>query len=326
MGRATNDPNDYLAIGKQSARNTEATTFHFTKHLEGSEIEVEPDMESHREGGDGQQIGLVHRKFVKTDAKINTFARPEIAGIALGAVLGADSVNVVATAGGILADHTLTPAASQPYLTIEQRYADERERTVNNVCSQLEIEFTAGMPIKLEQTYLCGGTYRSPAVAQTPTRETAQPFFWPNASVVVTGASGAEVTKAKQTVKRNLDDDIITTGLNRSDLVSQSQDYDIDLTIKYENKTLYAEAQRKGGTHVPINPADIGTLGLDIFAAQGSHSLRLVNPVIPIMAAKINRLDPDGKTMYMDLGCIGWKGATHPFFAVVRNGATAPYA
>lgn len=320
-GRATNEPSNYIAIAVQSAKDVEGSNFYFLKHLEGSGFDVEDEVQREREGGDGQEIGFTYRSQSKGDGQLVANARVDWAGRALALIQGQDISSAVAS-GAILTRHTLIPSPTGPYFTTDQAWADEVERSTNDKMTQVEIEWEAGRPFKITGQFIAGGTVYERAAALTPARETGRPIMYPNASVVVTGADGGKMTKGKITVKRSLDDDIYTIGLNREDTVETAYDVDFEGTFKYENRTLYKRAKFGGGTQVPV---DLATLGVDIFNSRGSHSLRMVAPGLEIADVKVNRLDPDGKTMYADVSALSVKGATHSFFAEVFSSATQSY-
>lgn len=327
-GRATNDPANYIALGKQASKDTEATTFYFFKHLDGSGFEVDYDVQSERVGGDGQEVSFTYRSMVKADGAIVTYAWPEVTGRVLAAVCGQDTPSLVASsAGGMLVDHTIIPVASLPYFTVDQQWADMQERVSNAKITQVDIEFEAGRPFKLTANTLGGGTVYIPTLALTPARESGEPMFYPGASVTLAGAaSGAKVTKGKISIKRNVDDGIQTIGLSREDVVELNQDYTLDITAKYESKTLYQQAHFNGGTTVI---SDLATIALSLFqagpAGLSSQTMRLEMPLLEVTGAKVNKLDPDGKTVYLDIAAQSVKGATYPFWARVRNGATVGF-
>jgi tail tube protein len=320
-GQSTNQPGNYIALGLQSAKDTEATAFYFLKHLDGSGFDVDPDIERIREGGDGQEIGLSWRKLVKADGQLLANARPDVVGALLKGVLGNAALS--GTAAGPFADVTISPVASLPYYTVDQKWADEQERNTNVKITSLDIEFEGGMPLKLTAGIVGGGTSYRPTAALSPvTRESGKPIMYTLASVVLTGAAtGMKVTKGKISIKRNVDDGIQTTGLNREDVVELNADYDVDLTAKYEDAVAYRKAQYDGGSTVKI---DLATAALSYFNWQssGSGSLRMELPSLEVIGVKVNRLDPDGKTMYLDMSLSNVKGATHPFWAIVRHSGT----
>ena len=326
-GRATNEPGNYFCFGFQSAKDIEASTFHFLKHLDGTGFEVEDEVQAEREGGDGQEIGYRYRSQVKGDGAMVANARLETAGRMLAAIQGQETVAVVSPATTPATHtHTTTPKlGALPYLTVEQHWADMTERTINCKATQLEIEWEAGRPLKFTLQFISGGavSQRTGALL-TPVRETFRPVMYPGAIVVLTGATGAKMTKGKLTIKREIDDDIYTSNLYREDAVETAYDVDFEGTLKYEDKTIYERAWygAAGGTAVPVN---LSTLGLDLLAARGTQSLQLIAPGLEIGNSKVNKLDPDGKTMYLDFSAMSVKSATATLTTKVVNETAAAY-
>lgn len=326
-GRATNEAANYFAIGKQSAKDTEATTFLFLRHLDGTGLEMDTQVQAEREGGDGQEVGLVYKSAISMDGGAVANARAEFAGRILAYVLGADSVAAASGgASGAAQIHTAAPTAlgaSAPYLTVEQLFGDKIERVSNALPNELTIEGEAGRPIKLTANFVGGGTPYSrdaAASALTPTRESGDPFFYPGASVVIDGAGNTKITKFKSSIRRTLDEDIRTTQLFREDVVQLNFDSDLEFTLKYEDKTLYDKIQYGGGTYVPI---PLSTGSFKIYAETGSGTAQRffeINiPVHRYTGARVNKLDPDGKTCYLDVTAMGVKGATHQIFSRVQT-------
>ena len=322
--RPTNEPGNYFAFGFQSAKDTEASTFQFLRHLDGTGFNVQEQIESVREGGDGQEVGLRYKTAVTADGSGVANERPEVGHRLMVACLGADAISTATalgaatTASGVANEHLATPTAIPRYLTVEQFFADEVERSTNNFVTGVDIEFEAGRPLKVTAQFIAGGSSypRDVASVLTPTRESGPPFFYPGASVVLDGtATGYKVTKGKVSIKRNVDDAIRTTGLNREDVVALNFDVDVDLTVKYEDKTLYNKAHYNGGTQVPVDLATTA-LRLTSILGQGTSARQMEIGVnqLHITDAQVNKLDPDGKTMYLDFAGMGYKGATHQVY------------
>jgi hypothetical protein len=328
-GRPTNEPGNYFAIGKQSAKDTEATTFHFLRHLDGSGLELTEETESVREGGDGQEVGFHHKTAVSMDGDAVANARPEIAGRLLAYTLGADSatIGIPAAASGIAQQHFSVPTSSQPYLTVEQLFGDVIERVSNAQITGLSIEGEAGRPLKMTANMIGGGTpYRRDSVASalTPTREVGPPFFFPGASVVIDGAGNTKITKFKVGVARNLDTDIRTTQLFREDVVALNFDSDLEFTLKYEDNDLYDKVHYLEGTVISPDALGLATGAFKLFSGfnlgGGSQRFFEINvPLYQITQARVAKLDPNGKTMYIDVAGMGFKGATHQLFGRVQT-------
>ena len=311
-GRPTNEPLNYFAVGKQSAKDTEATTFHFLKHLDGTGFDVDPDIQAEREGGDGQEIGLRYRSFIKADGQMAVNARPQIAGRAFAYTLGGDTYASLAASYGT---HDMFPVASIPYTTVEQKYADVAERVINANFNELELAGEAGRPLKLNVGFVGGGSNyarNAAASALTPVRESGAPLFFPNATYRIDGTSSNKLTKFSLKVSRGVDDGIQTTGLTREDVVALNLSVDLEGTLKYEDATLYSKIEYNSGTIVPFR---LATGSFEIFVQDGSTALNVVLPLIEYTDAKVTKLDPDGKTMYIDFTAASIKGATYPISA-----------
>lgn len=327
-GRSTNEPSNYLAFGFQSSQTAEATTFHFLRHLDGSGADIDEQVESVREGGDGQEVGLRYKTAVTFDGSMVHNARPEISARLDAAALGSDTAGALpgnaSGASGVANAHTARPTSFLPYMTIDQLWADVLERGIGAQITGMTVEFEQGRPLKVTHEFLTGGSsYRRPtASALTPTRETGQPFMYPGASVIFEGAGASGVntkmTKGKITVTRNLDGDIRTTGLNREDVVGQTMDVSVEGTLKYESaSTLYDPVHYQvGGSQIPFDLAT-GAFRLTSRFGSGTQVREKTYGVnqFHYTQARVNKLDPEGKTMYIDFAGQGYKGATDQVFA-----------
>lgn len=324
-GWATNNPSDYFALGKQSAKGTEASTFIFLRHKDGTGLDGDEDVTSEREGGDGQEVGLRYKNLVKMDGAVNANARPQVALYLLGGVLGKTATVIGADGAGIPSTCVkirMVPNATLPYFTAEQRFADEIERVSDGKVVSVEISGEAGKAAVLSANFIGGGTpYRRDAAASslTPTREVGDPVFFPRGSYVLNGAGNTKITKFKASLKRNVDDGVQTTELFRDDVIELTADYDLDFTIKYEDKTLYDLIRYAGGSMVPLT-LTTGAFNAYMTNAAAGTLLRGVGvsfPLIQFAGAKVNKLDPDGKTVYLDVSAMTIKGATDSVIADV---------
>jgi hypothetical protein len=337
-GRVTNDPSNYFALGVQGAKDQEAGTFYFFKHLNGSGFDTTQEVSREREGGGGKEIALGYKTMVKPDGQVVAYARPDAAGRLLTYALGADTPSFIATvaAGVFLVNHLIQSGvnASLPYLTADQAWADMVERSTNNIVTDLSIEGEAGRPLKLTAQFISGGSVHVATVALTPARETSAPLMYPGASVSLAvtggadaGATSIEMTKFKIDIKNGVDDTIQTTGLNREDVIWETADYTLDGTLKYTDKAIWSEVYYGGGVGSQVQ-VGIATASFNFYTLLGqgaSNSLQMNMPLLQVSALKVNRLDPDGKTMFLDFTAGTIKGASPSLFANVVTGATASY-
>lgn len=310
-GRVTNDPTNYFAMGLQSAKDVDATTFYFLKHLDGSGFDVKVDVSSERVGGSGREIGLRYRTKVTADGQYLAYSQSDFTGRVLYAALGTPDVVTAGPSNASLQlyNHQLVSGASLlPYQTCEQGWADEVERTGNCMVADLKFEGEAGKPVKATVQFISGGTAHTQSAALTPTRESNEVLMVPGGSVLITatgnltngiGATSLQLTKWSAEIKNALDDAIQTVALNREDVLWLNADYDFDGTAKYINKAMWEAIDYGGGTQVPTGFLTNGAFTFYTAGPSGT-SLKLFAPFIEFTAVKVNRLDPDGKTMYLD--------------------------
>lgn len=330
-GRVTNDASNYFAIGIQSAKDVDATTFYFTKHLDGTGFDVAVDTSSERVGGSGREVGLRYRKKVTADGQYIAYAQPDFAGRVLAAALGQDTVT--ASAGGFYTHSIVSGASLLPYQTVEQAWADETERTTNCLISDLKIEGQAGMPVKLTAQFVTGGTPHTQSTTLSPVREAALPLMMPGGSAAITatgnltagvGATSLQITKWSTEIKNALDDAIQTVALNREDVLYLTADYDIDGTLKYINNAFWNAVQYGGATQVPTGALTSGQFFFYTPGASGG-ALTLFAPFVEFTSTKVNRLDPDGKTIFLDFVASTKNIGTQSFQATVLSGAATSY-
>lgn len=334
-GRSTAELQNYFAMGVQGAKDQDAGTFYYFKHLSGTGFDTTQEVSSEREGGAGREINLNYKTIVHADGQVAAYARPDAAGRLLTWALGMDtaSVLVASTANGALVRHTIVPGTQLPYLTADQGYADEVERTTNCLISDLSIEGEAGRPVRFTAQFVSGGSPHIGTAFLSPVREAGQPLMYPGASAWMTaaGALGAaassiELTKFRVEIRNGIDDGIQTTGLNREDLVWLTADFSIDGTVKYENNDLWDAINYGGGTQVPIA---LATGSFQFFTPHipsgGSQNMLVAIPLVEYTAVRVNRLDPDGRTMYLDFTGMTTKNATNSIYAQIVSAATGAY-
>lgn len=333
-GKATNDPNSYFAIGKQTAKATEAVTFVFAKQLDGSAFEVEKEIQREREGGDGQEVGLTYVSLVRGDGGLNINDRAVFAARVFAYVLGGDS-EATGVGNASLRKHTAFPQASLPYVTIDQRWNDEIERVVDGAFTGFTLEGEAGRPWKVTGNYISGGTIyqRDVASALTVVREGGKPFFYPGGSYVIdAGASYAnDLTKVRIEVTRGVDDAVQTTALTRDDVIPLNFDATVDATVKYTSREFYKKVKYNGGSQLL---QDLPTGSIDLTMVQqvpitgsvnGTGIQRIRMPLIEWTEARVNKMDPDGKTVYLDVVGMTVKGSTHAIWIETDNNEAGAY-
>ncbi len=334
-GRVTNDPSNYFAIGLQSEKDVDATTFYYLKHLDGTGFDVAVAASSERVGGVGREIGLRYRTKVTADGQFISYAQPDFLGRILAHALNQDTPTKAASNSAFTSwSHAINSGAStMPYVTVEQAWADETERTTNCLYSSIKLVGEAGKPVKATVQFVSGGTPHTQAAPLAPVREVAFPLMVPGGSAAITagpylagqtGASSLQITKWSVELKQQLDDNIQTTSLQREDMLWLNTDYDIDGTFKYINNAAWNQVQYGGSAYVPtglltngafyFNTANPSGLGMTLFA-----------PFVEMTGFKVNRLDPDGKTMYIDFVGATRNIGTQSLQCTVVSTASAAY-
>ena len=317
-GKATNEPANFFAIGVQGAFGEPVkTTFFYTKHLNGTGFDVESQFKAERIGGGGREVGLIYKNLIKADGSFVTYAYPEVTGRLFAYALGLDTV--ASKAGGIQEHKIVSGSATGlPYLTLVQKYADEAEIVTNIIGAELKFEGQQGMPLKITMPFFAGGSVYQlqggslTAYEAAVTRESHLPYMYPGASanVNVAAASGgsgkgptyesAELTKFTLGIKNNLDETIQTLALTRTDVVWETADYSLDGTLKYVDHEIWNKINYFGGSNTNLN---LATGTFDFFVSNISNAsaqLHIKVPIVTFGSAKLNRLDPDGKTMFLD--------------------------
>lgn len=333
-GRVTNDPANYFAFGIQSEKDKDASTFYYLKHLDGTGFDTSTAVSSERVGGSGREIGLRYRTKVTADGQYTAYAQPDLIGRVLTAALGTD-ILTASTVGKNVFTHTIYSGSSNtlPYQTVEQVWADEGERTANCLVSSAKLDGEAGKPVKLTAQFVSGGTPHRQGPPATPVREASFPLMIPGASVAIvasqpggqgTVASSLQVTKWSMEIKNQLDDSIQTVALNREDVLWLNADYEIDGTFKYINGEFWRQVVYGGGSQVPTGVLPVGQFYF-FTETPSAQSINLYAPNVEFTSLKVNRLDPDGKTMYVDFAGATRNVGTSSLQATVISGASTGY-
>lgn len=340
-GRTTNDPSNYLAVGIQAEKDVEASTFYFTKHLDGSGFDVEPEIASERIGGGGREVGLRYKTGIKADGQVVQYGWPDGTGRMLAWAGLLDEAPVIKATTAMVVEHFMRSGGTVlPYLTVEQNWADETERTSNAVVASLKLEGEAGHPIKFTEQFISAGTPRVATQLLVPARETGGPYMYPGASAVLeifspetaegapATATTSELTKWSLEIKNTLDDAVRTMQLQRADVPWENVDFDLDGTVRYTSKTIWQQIQFNGGRLGNRNFLATGAFTFftkPLYGAQATYTLEIKMPFIEFSGAKVNRLDPDGKTMYLDFTAMNIANATYSLQARVFTTATGAY-
>jgi hypothetical protein len=311
MAFSSNDPRNYLAIGKQSAKGTEATSFKFVRYLSGG-VNVAQESESIYTGGDGQDVGLVYKARVRPDGEFDTYAWPDqfayLSAYAMGSGVTPASVSDVE-----VATHIYTPNATIPYLTVEQAFGGGNaiDRVSDAIFSGLTIEGEAGMPWRISVPFVGGGTlyYRDGAAsALTSVIESGDPAMFAGGAVLIDAATSLDVRKFTYAFERNVDGDLFTNQMFRREVVPLTRGLTVNMEVVYQDPDLYKKVFYGAGSVVPFN------LATGAFHAErtltASQLLAVDVPNLRYMGVELNRLEPDGQTLIYNVSAQAVKAGT----------------
>jgi hypothetical protein len=317
MAFSSADPRNYIALARQANADTEATTgFKFLKYLGGSGVNIEDDNESIYEGGDGQDQGLHYRSRVRPDGSIELYARPDaftfLSAWALGSAAALGTSDAVGTS-------IFVPNATIPALTYEQAFAggNQIERVNAAYLTGWQVEGEAGAPWRMTLPVVGGGTpyFRDGAAsALSPVLESGDPAMYAGGAYLIvpssngTLATSLDVRRFSVNFARNVDDDLFTNQPFRRKVVALSRSLEVTFQVIFQDASLYKMVRWGGGSVIAANLATGAFRARRELAA--SQAMQIDVPNLRYTGLEINRLDPDGQTVVMDVSAMGVRAGT----------------
>ncbi|MHB8928760.1 MAG: phage tail tube protein [Bacillota bacterium] len=311
----------YIGMAKQALKGTAVAPSKFIKFLSAPKMAPVQDVSREPEGGSGRDDSLAVKIKHKHDGSFSCYARPDIAGFLLAMALGADSV-----AGAGPYDHTIVPADTLPWLTVEMQ-RQLVERIGDCKIESVDIEGESGKPIKLAVTFL--GTKTHIEAAPTATAyETEAPFVFTGAVFTINTVASTLIEKFKISIKNGLDGDIFTNAITRNDIVEHHRQVDVEFTAKFESADDYKKVYYGG--IAGVDPASSVFEGALIIAATygagaGARGLTITIPVLKYVSGPIDDLDPAGKTLNQEFVGFATKGTDPIITVAVKNNTTLGY-
>jgi hypothetical protein len=311
MGFSTADPRNYLGMARQTASGTEASAgFKFLKYLGGSGFNVELESESVYEGGDGQDQGLHYRSQTRADGSFEAYARPDMFTFLSAWALG--SAAAIGTSVGV-GTSIFVPNATVAYLTIEQAWGggNQIDRVSDGILTGIQVEGEAGQPWRVTVPFIGGATpyYRDGAAsALTAVLESGDPAMYAGGAYLINGATQLDIRRWSYNFERQVDADLYTTETFRRKVVPLTRSVEVNFQLIWQSQSLYRDIVYGGGSVVPQ------TLATGAFQARriltGSQMIGIDVPELRFTGVEVNRLDPDGETVVLDVSAMGVKGAT----------------
>ena len=322
------DPAGYLAVGMQSGLGSPQTTaakFRFAKYLSGTDAQPAIEVVDLREGGDGLDYGFTYKKSQKVTGALVVNGRPEIIGQLLPFVPGG------ATWGGASgpAVHTYhTSHASHPWATLQLAYpATSLVHFLSDVrFSGFTVEGNAGEPQKWTFPFV-GINHGASAAALTPTYYGDALWVFHNApSYIIDGTADSDITAYRFEMGLGLEE-LQSQAVTLDEIVVQNRDTNVEVTRRYEDPTLWKKINMGAG----VSPTtSVATGSFETYNEYGAgaalRSIDLVAPLVSWRGDALSEIDPDGKTVMETISGKALKGATHTFFAVLKNAHASAYS
>lgn len=316
MGYSSNDPRNYVAVARQVDANTEAPagSFKFLKYLGNTGIDIDQQVNSVYEGGDGQDQGLHYKQRINPNGQVVVYARPDqwtfLSAYAMGSGAAVPSV-----AAGGLASHVYTPNATIPFLTYEQAWGggNRIDRALSCILTGFQVDGEAEQPWQLTVPLIGGGTayYRDgSASALSPVVESGDPAMFAGGAYLIDGATSLDVRRFSLNFTRNVDDSLYTTAPYRRKIVPLTRSLSLDLQVIWQDQAYYQNILYggAGGSQVPFS------LATGAFHAErilGSSQYMAIDvPNLRYTGVQVNRLEPDGQTVVLDISAMGVKAGT----------------
>lgn len=315
----SNDVRSYVALGPQTAAGTPATTYTFSKWLDGSGIDHDRAVTVEREGGDGQDMNLAYVEHHFGGAQANQYLRPDIGLKIVAWALGQSSV--VATSP--VFQHEVIPQPDGRIVTYEQ-YAPGvaiGERMIDSQITELVVTHELGKPLRVNAQVVGGNTpeARVAASARTVAVEAEPPFMFHQGSIqiAIAGAAVADdtITGWTLTFTRNVDDAVQGVGLGRQGIPNLNREVSLEVTRRFTDPAAHQAVHYAGGS---VGAATVAT---GAFRANYAYNMQAANasnrvaefevPQFVVQGITRNTFEPDGQTVYETITAMAIKGPTH---------------
>ena len=328
MPVSSSDPNAFLAVGMQSALGTPQTTagkLRYAKYLSGTDVQPALEIVDLREGGDGLDEGFSYKKQQKAVGQIVLNARPELLGQLLSLVPGGASWD----GGSAPAIHTVhTGHASFPWATL---FVQHPGSTLPQMLTDVRftgftIEGRSGDPWKLTMPFVAiqhGASF----TALVPTYITEEPLLYQHSpTYVLDGTADSDITEFRITQGLGVEE-LQSQAVSLDEIVVQNRTTDVEITRRYEDATLWKKINM-GAAVSPTTSVATGSFrgGVAYGAGAALRQIDVYANLLSYRGLTLSELDPDGKTVMETISGKALKGATHAFFAIVKNGHASAYA
>lgn len=312
MAFSSNDPRNYVAVGRQADFDTAADSFKFVKYLGDSGVNIEQDAESIFEGGDGQDQGYHYRSRVRADGQITANVRPDVWTWAAAWSMG--SAAAVGTSAGV-GTSIYVPNATLPDLTIENAFAggNQIERAHAAKFTGWQLEGEAGGLWQLTLPFMSAGTpvWRDgQASALSPVLESGDPAQFAGGAYLINGGSTLDMRRFAINFERQVDADIYTNSVFRRKIVLLTRSIEVTGQVVFQNADLWRSI-KYGAANASVIGENLATGAFHVERKlAGSQLMAADVPLVRWTGADLNSLEPDGETLVVDFTGMAAKGAT----------------
>ena len=293
------DANSYLGIGKQSAKGTGVAPSMWIPYLGTMSANHGMGGDDVREAGAGLYQARARKTKHDPEGAGAFNARPTTAGKVLAWFLGADTIS-----GAGPYTHTLAPAATNTWLSVERNQSDEIiDRFVDAQIRKVTLSGEAGdLLLGFEWTSL---TAARQAAATSESYEAADPFQQDEAAYTIDGSSATNVASWSAELAWSLDEDVRLSKVTRDQLLKLN----ISATIKVK-QLIAAETDYRtvnygssGGSAPNKDFFNTGAFSVTYdngLATTNNRQLTLAFAKVSWKEAKLSDLNPDGETVYLE--------------------------
>lgn len=311
--RSTSSSAHYVGVGKQSVKGTGVSPTVFAPYQGDVDLDSGQDAADVREAGVGPYLARRMKTKHDPNGGFGMAVRPKTFAQFAAWFLGADA----SASAGSLYDHTATPAETNTPVSVEQAAGvsgDIIERFVDGYFKSLVLSGKGNEDVMSKfawfaltptwQSTAASPSYESGVSGSTP----GGPYRNHEAAFTIDGSSASNVESWEIGLEWKYDEDL------RLSKVTRGQTLKLELTGKVKVRQLIdastmVDDYRKGvygsttGTAADKNLFSAGSLVVALDNGLSSTNLRQLTVTLPAITWDKNdysKLNPDGKTMYLD--------------------------
>jgi hypothetical protein len=304
------DANNYLGIGKQSAKGTGVAPTLWLPYLGTMSANHGMGGDDVREAGAGLYVARARKTKHDPEGAGAMNARPSTAGKLLAWFLGADTIS-----GAGPYTHTLAPSATNTWLSIERNQSDEIiDRFVDAQLRKVVASGEAGGDLTIAFEYAALTAARQ-ASATSESYEAVDPFQQDEATYTIDGSGATDVASWSVEMAWGLDEDVRLSKVTRDQLLKLN----ISATIKVKQLIAAETAYRtinygsSGGSAPNKDFFSTGAFAVTYdngLATTNNRQLTFSFAKVAWKEGKLSDLNPDGETVYLERTGIATKTTT----------------